>query len=127
MFSILLTVLLGSNFFPIVTINKIPEIKAIRPIGENAKKPKGSKSFSFNIVLTTRLGGVPINVRTPPKLLANARGINSFVGLIFMLIAMLITTGNSTATVPVLLIRALKSPTVNIMMISNRVSLFFPN
>ena len=53
-----------------------------------------------------RLGGVPIRVIIPPKLLEKARGMSSREELMLALMAILTTIGSIRATVPVLLTKA---------------------
>ncbi|CCY65371.1 unknown [Prevotella sp. CAG:1124] len=84
----------------------IPITIHISPTGVKAKKPNCSYPAPVNTSWITRLGGVPISVSIPPKLLANASGISRREALTPDLAARLTTMGNIKATVPVLLTNA---------------------
>ena len=73
----------------------------------------------------TRLGGVPIRVSIPPRLLAKASGMSSSLELLCVAAARLTTMGSIRATVPVLLTKAPMTAVTSIT-IRKSVSLLFP-
>ena len=70
-----------------------------------------------------RLGGVPIRVIIPPRLLAKARGMSNRRDDVPAWAAILTTIGNISATVPVLLTKPPISAVTSITSKKRRVSL----
>ncbi len=83
----------------------------------------GSSPACLSASLTRMFGGVPINVFRPPSSAANANGISSLDGGIFVRRDISITTGRNSDATPISFINPESTPTVSIIISSRRTSL----
>ena len=71
----------GSNRHPINATNRTPTRATTKPTGAKSNIRKGLPSASSRTVATTILGGVPISVTIPPRIVAKDSGISVRLGL----------------------------------------------
>ena len=93
----------GINFLPIVNKYINPAIVIGPPAKANSKKPNCLNPAVPKTALIAKFGGVPTNVKVPPRPAAKANGIRILPLFQPAEFAIPIQTGNKTAVVPVLL------------------------
>ena len=100
----------GSKRQPTIATNTTPAVATTIPTGAKSNMPKPCPSAFSRTEATTILGGVPISVTMPPKIVANDSGIKVTLGLRFALRADSISTGISKDSAATLFITAESNP-----------------
>ena len=100
----------GSKRQPSSATNVIPAIATTIPTGAKSNITKGSPSDCSRNVATTILGGVPISVTIPPRIVANDSGINVAPGPRSARRAASISTGINSERAATLFIKADNTP-----------------
>ena len=96
----------GISRHPISATKASPAMAAMPPTGAKSNMPKGAPSESWRMVAMMMLGGVPISVTMPPRMVAKLSGIRLRPGERPALRAVWMSTGISSASAATLFMKA---------------------